>query len=105
MARRLKLALKIYEHMHSLKGRKKAIHLYLYYPRSSWKLELDQMKNDYDDGDLHKDFGESEYAFNEVRWCVFLGTQLISYSLTLVRLNFSIIFEDKCLQKFIRLCQ
>ena len=68
-------------------------------------LELDQMKNDYDDGDLHKDFGESEYAFNEVRWCVFLGTQLISYSLTLVRLNFSIIFEDKCLQKFIRLCQ
>ena len=61
------------------------------------------MKNDYDDGELHKDFGETESTFNEVRWCVFLGTQLISYSFTLVRRNFCMIFEDKCLQKFIRL--
>ena len=51
--------------------KKKAIHLYLYYPRSSWKLELHQIKNDYDDGELHRKFGETEYTFNEVRWCVF----------------------------------
>ena len=59
------------------------------------------MKNDCDDGELHKDFGET---FNEVRWGVFLETQLFSYNFTLLRLNFSIIFENKCLQqKFIRL--
>ena len=52
-----------------------------YYPRYSGKLELQQMKNDEDDGELHKDFGETEYASNEVRWYVFLGTQLISYTL------------------------
>ena len=57
--------------------KKKAIHLYLYYPRSSWKLELHQIKNDYDDGELHRKFGETEYTFNEVRWCVFLGTLLV----------------------------
>ena len=62
------------------------------------------MKNDYDDGELHKDFGETEYAFNGKMVCIFRNT--ISYSSTFVRLNFSVlIFEDKCLPKFIRLCQ
>ena len=46
------------------------------------------MKNGYDDGELRKDFDETEYTFNEVRWCVFLGTQLISYSFTLVDVIF-----------------
>ena len=85
--------------------KKKAIHLYLCYPRSSWKLELHRIKNDYDDEEQHKDFGETEYTFNEVRWCVFLETQLISYSFTFVRLNFCIIFKEKYLQKFTRLCR
>ena len=74
-------------------------------PRSSRKLELQQMKNDYGDGEMHKHFGETGYASSEVRWCVFLGTQLISYSFTLLRHNFSITFAGKCLQKFIRLYQ
>ena len=43
------------------------------------------------------DFGETEYTFNEVRWCAFLETHLFSYSFTLVSPNFSIILEKKCL--------
>ena len=59
------------------KERKKAIQLYLYYPRSSWKLELHQMKNDCDDGELHKDFGETEYTLNEVRWGNFFRNAIV----------------------------
>ena len=59
------------------KERKKRIQLYLYYPRSSWKLELHQIKIDCDDGELHKDFGETEYTFNEVRWSVFFRNAIV----------------------------
>ena len=55
------------------------------------------MKKGCDDGELYRDFGETEYTFNEVSWCVFLETNLFSYSFTIVRPNFSIILENKCL--------